>query len=55
VHELEDFSNGLRNSAVKLKKILGNPELDAAARAKIQQMLSAVSELRDRIVKTLRQ
>ena len=53
VKELEDFANGLRTSAIRLKKLLGNSELDAAARARAEQLLSQVSKLRDRIVETL--
>jgi hypothetical protein len=53
VKELTDFSNGLRNSAVRLKRVLSNPHLDAAARDRAQELLSNVSRLRDRITEAL--
>lgn len=53
-HELKDFANGLRNSAVKLKRILSNPKLEAAVRKDAQELLSNVSILRDRIMEALK-
>lgn len=53
VHEPKDFANGLRNSTVRLKKMLGSDNLEPAARAKIQELLGNVSRLRDKITETL--
>lgn len=49
--ELEDFANGLRNSTVRLKKLLGSN--DAAVRAEAQRLLSKISKLRDAIIEVL--
>jgi len=54
VQELTEMASGLRNYAVQLKEILGNPAIDDATRARAQELLSGVSSLRDRIMETLR-
>jgi RHS repeat-associated protein len=52
--ELEYFANGLKNSAIRLKRMLGDARLSAEARVEIQALLSKVSRLRDQILETLR-
>jgi RHS repeat-associated protein len=52
--ELKDFANGLRNQATKLKRLLGDDNLDAAMRQEVEDLLREVSRLRDRILETLR-
>jgi uncharacterized protein RhaS with RHS repeats len=54
-YELADFANGLKTSAVRLKKILSQGQLDQQLRARVESLLSRVSKLRDRINSTLRQ
>lgn len=53
--ELTDFANGLRTSAIRLKKILSQGQLDPQLRARVESLLGRVSKLRDRINSTLRQ
>lgn len=54
IKELQNFANGLRNSAVRLKKMLGSDQLDVAGRERIEGLLSDVSKLRDQIMDALR-
>lgn len=53
--ELTDFANGLKTSAIRLKKVLSQGQLDPELRARVESLLGRVSKLRDRINSTLRQ
>ena len=53
VHELRDFANGLRDSAMKLQRMLGADGLSPEIRERIQATLSTVSNLRDAITKVI--
>jgi hypothetical protein len=48
--ELEYFTNGLRNSAIRLQRMLGMDGLSPELRSQIQGTLSRVSKLRDEIM-----
>lgn len=53
-NELTDFANGLRNSAVELKRILGSPALSVDLRTETLRMLRSTSKLLDDIKQALR-
>ena len=49
VKELRDFANGLRNSTIRLKRMIGNDALSAELRAQAAKTLGTASKLRDAI------
>ena len=52
--EVADFANGLRNTTVRLKQIMGNDSVDAEVRAQAAQLLSRTSRLLDQLKEALR-
>jgi hypothetical protein len=54
-HELTDFANGLRNSAIRLKQIMSNEQISEEVRVEAQQLLSRTSRLLDQIKAALRE
>ena len=52
--ELQSFANGLRNSTIRLKAVVGNSEVAEGVRLEAHQLLSRTSRLLDQIKGALR-